>query len=75
MQNVGGEAFSYPTFRAAYETDPRIKTMVQNFNEIGVEPKTNQPVSDVPQADAAPDSNVVSNMAKRATDPGASLQT
>ena len=49
--------------------------MVKNFNEIGVEPNTNQPVSDVPQADAAPDSNVVSNMAKRATDPGASLQT
>jgi hypothetical protein len=75
MKNVGEEEFDYSGFKAAYDSDPRVKGMVQNFNEIGVEPKTSQPVSDVPQADGAPDSNVVSNMAKRATDPGASLQT
>jgi len=40
MQNLGGETFDYSSFRAAHETDPRIKTMVKNFNQDGIEPKT-----------------------------------
>ena len=27
MQNVGAEAFDYGTFKAAYDTDPRVKAM------------------------------------------------
>ena len=30
MQNVGGEQFDYSTFKAAYDTDARVKTMVTN---------------------------------------------
>ena len=25
MQNIGGEQFDYGTFKAAYDTDPRVK--------------------------------------------------
>ncbi len=73
MQNVGGEQFDYGTFKAAYDTDARIKTMVTNFNEKGIEPKTAQAVSkgDTPQQDAEGDK--VSQMAKNATDVGASI--
>jgi hypothetical protein len=73
MQNVGGEQFDYSTFKAAYDTDARVKTMVTNFNEKGIEPKTAQAVSkgDTPQQDAEGDK--VSQMAKNATDVGASI--
>jgi hypothetical protein len=72
MQNIGGEQFDYGTFKAAYDTDPRVKTMVANFSEKGIEPKTKKPSSDIPQADAAgPDK--VGQMAKSATDVGAKL--
>tara|TARA_B100001094_G_C17547396_1_gene492054 strand:+ start:127 stop:531 length:405 start_codon:yes stop_codon:yes gene_type:complete len=70
MQNVGGEQFDYSTFKAAYDTDARVKTMISNFNEKGIEPKTAQAVSkgDTPQQDAGGDA--VSQMAKSATDLG-----
>jgi hypothetical protein len=47
--------------------------MVTNFNEKGIEPKTAQAVSkgDSPQQDAEGDK--VSQMAKNATDVGASI--
>jgi hypothetical protein len=74
MQNVGGEQFDYGTFKAAYDTDPRVKAMVTNFNEKGIEPKTaNQEKSDVPQGDSQDGGNTVNQMAKRATDVGADL--
>ena len=68
MQNVGGEQFDYGTFKAAYDTDARVKTMVNNFSEQGIEPKTKETVStgDTPQQDAEGDK--VSQMAKSATD-------
>jgi len=72
MQNVGGEQFDYGTFKAAYDTDARIKTMVANFSETGVEPKTANTIdSDGPQQDAEGDK--VSQMAKSATDLGDKL--
>ena len=72
MQNVGAEAFDYGTFKAAYDTDPRVKAMVQNFNEKGIEPKTKQQATDTPQGDTT-GNNTVANMAKSATDVGAAL--
>lgn len=72
MQNVGGEQFDYGTFKAAYDTDPRIKTMVKNFNSDGVEPKTKQDTeTDTPQQDAQ--GKTVGQMAKSATDLGDKL--
>ena len=74
MQNVGGEQFDYGTFKAAYDTDARVKTMVQDFNDTGVTPKTSKLV-DKPEEIPAPDQDTdkVSQMAKRATDVGDSL--
>lgn len=74
MQNVGGEQFDYGTFKAAYDTDPRVKTMVANFNKKGIVPKTaTENPEDAPQSDREEGGNTVSQMAKRATDVGADL--
>jgi|AntAceMinimDraft_6_1070360.scaffolds.fasta_scaffold09188_8 hypothetical protein len=72
MQNVGAEQFDYGTFKAAYDTDPRLKAMVQNFSEKGIEPKTKKQATDTPQGDTA-GSNTVAKMAKSATDIGDKL--
>ena len=72
MQNVEGEQFDYSTFKAAYDTDPRIKTMVHNFNNVGIEPKTANTLTDQPeQSDDS--GNEVAQMAKAATDLGDQL--
>lgn len=72
MQNVGSELFDYGTFKAAYDTDPRIKTMVQNFSKTGVEAKTKNTIQDTPQG-GEEGSDKVASMAKAATDVGDSL--
>jgi hypothetical protein len=72
MQNVGSEAFDYGTFKAAYDTDPRVKAMIQNFNEKGIVPKTKQQATETPQGDTT-GNNTVAGMAKSATDVGAKL--
>lgn len=71
MINVGGEQFDYGTFKAAFDTDPRIKTMVKNFDQKGIEPKTKNAIDDQPQGDT--DGDKVSQMAKSATDLGDKL--
>jgi len=72
MQNVGGEQFDYGTFKAAYDTDPRVKTMVSNFSAEGIEPKTAEKIdSDTPQQDTTGDK--VATMAKSATNLGDKL--
>lgn len=73
MQNVGAEQFDYETFKAAYDTDARVKTMVANFSEKGIEPKTKEQPTDSPVASGEADPNAVSNMAKSATDLGDKL--
>lgn len=70
MQNVGAEQFDYGTFKAAYDTDARVRTMVSNFSEKGIEPKTAKEPSDAPQGDTERGGDTVSQMAKRATDLG-----
>lgn len=69
MQNVGAEQFDFGTFKAAYDTDARVKTMVKNFSKYGIEPKTKNELDngDEISADSGSD-NTVSNMAKSATD-------
>jgi hypothetical protein len=69
MQNVGGEQFDFGTFKAAYDTDPRVKTMVKNFSAAGVEPKTKENEKDEPQVNE-PGGDTVASMAKSATDLG-----
>jgi len=33
MQNVGAGQFTYDVFKAAYDSDPKIKTLVTNFDQ------------------------------------------
>jgi len=74
MQNVGAPQFDYGTFKAAYDTDPRVKTMVADFNEKGIEPATAKTIDKKDsEADPDPESDKVGQMAKRATDLGDKL--
>ena len=68
MQNVESEQFDYGTFVAAFETDPRVKTMVKNFNEKGVEVKTKNQSQPVTGGTGDEGSDTVAQMAKSATD-------
>lgn len=68
MQNVGAESFDYGTFKAAYDTDPRIKAMVKDFNKYGITPKTKNELETGDTGPSQSDGDSVSAMAKRATD-------
>lgn len=72
MQNMGGEAFSYQSFKTAYDTDPRVKEMVKNFSESGIELKTQEDANGAATT-SADGSNKVSQMAKSATNLGDTL--
>jgi hypothetical protein len=72
MQNVGSEQFDYGMFKAAFDTDPRVKTMVKNFSAAGIEPKTKNDIEDTPQG-GEEGTDKVAQMAKSATDVGDSL--
>lgn len=66
MKSVGSEQFDYRTFKAAYDSDERIKSMIKNFNQDGITLKTDTDAdSEAPQED--PGNTKVSQMAKRAT--------
>ena len=75
MQNVGSVQFDFGTFKAAYDTDDRVKTMVKNFDKVGIEVKTQNQLDggdeETPAADGSGSS--VSQMAKSATDLGDNL--
>ena len=71
MQNVGAESFDFGTFKAAYDTDPRVKAMVKNFDKRGIEPMTKNEIdSGNASAGASGGADTVGSMAKRATDLG-----
>jgi hypothetical protein len=72
IRSDGAEQFDYGTFKAAYDTDPRLKAMIQNFSEKGIEPKTKKQATDTPQGDTT-GNNTVAKMAKSATDVGNKL--
>jgi hypothetical protein len=66
MKHAGSEQFDYRTFKAAYDTDERVKNMVKNFNQDGITLKTDVDADTAaPQED--PGNKKVSQMAKRAT--------
>ena len=72
MANMGGEAFAYGTFKNAYDSDPRVKEMVKDFNEDGINLKTKED-ADAGDAGGSQGGDDVSQMAKRATDVGDKL--
>jgi len=66
MRNTGREQFDYRTFKAAYDSDNRVKTMVKNFNQEGITLKTDVDAdTKEPQQDVG--NSKVSQMAARAT--------
>lgn len=71
MQNMGGEAFTYETFKNAYDSDSRVKEMIKNFSEKGAELKTKEDTG--PGMQGEPGDDKVTQMAKSATDLGKGL--
>lgn len=71
MQNVEGEQFDYESFKNMYDNDPRLKAMIHNFNNVGIEPKTAAQRDDI--GDAGKQNDEVEKMAKSATDLGDNL--
>lgn len=70
MRSAGVQQFSYETFVAAHQSDPRLQNIVTNFNKDSIVFKQSE-VDDLnaPQGDG----NDVSQMAQRATDLGDKL--
>ena len=70
MQNQGRGSFDYETFKAAYDSDPRLQQLITNFDQEKIEFKQSE-VDDV--AGAVPGNpgrpcDTVGNMAKNAVD-------
>jgi len=73
MQNMGGESFVYGTFKNAFDSDPRVKEMVKDFSEEGINLKTKQDADVGAPTSPEDGSDKVGQMASRATDVGAPL--
>lgn len=68
MQKQGRGQFNYEIFKAAYDSDPRIQSIVTNFDKRQIELKQDE-MDDIPDSAKQPSSdNTVSKMAKNATD-------
>jgi len=73
MRNTHNTEFSYDTFKAAYDSDPRIKTIVTNFDNDKIEFKQSE-VDDVKsKGEPGRPGDEVGQMAKNATDLGDKL--
>jgi hypothetical protein len=71
MANSDRQQFDFETFKAAFDTDPRIKNVVTNFDQDKIDFKQSE-VDDLGAA-SAPGGDAVGKMASKATDLGASL--
>ena len=67
LDNVGGEVFDYGSFKAAYDTDARIKTMTANFNKDNITLKTSKE-ADKPASSGEEGKDTVAKMASNAVD-------
>ena len=65
MQNVGGPQFSYDVFKAAYDSDNKIKGLIKDFDQDSITLKTRE-LDDIGSTSTAK-KDVVGQMAKRAT--------
>lgn len=71
MSNSDRQQFDFETFKAAYDSDPRIANVVTNFDQNKIEFKQSE-VDDLPNQ-AASNTDVVGSMAAKATDLGNNL--
>lgn len=67
MKNMGSEQFNYESFKLAYDSDPRIKPLVKNFDQEGITLATDVEAEVATQQQGTRSGNSVSQMAKRAT--------
>lgn len=61
MDNMGAEEYNQDTFKAAYDQDPQIKSLVSSFDPEGITLKGGEEPAQPAQ------DNTVDNMAKSAT--------
>lgn len=66
MRNMGNQQFDYETFKAAYDSDNKIKSIVKDFDKETITLKTSE-VDDL-KTTKHKKKNTVSNMAKKAVD-------
>jgi hypothetical protein len=66
MQNIGNQQFTYDSFKAAYDSDPKIKDIVKDFDQNQITLKTSE-LDDI-NPSKGNSGNKVSQMAKRAVD-------
>jgi hypothetical protein len=66
MQNMGKGNFTFDGFKAAYDSDPRFKTIITNFDKENIELKSDE-MDDLP-ATGEPKPDAVNKMAKNAVD-------
>lgn len=67
MTNIGQEEFDYETFKLTYDSDPNLQQLVSRFDQEGIELKTKAKTPDQNPVDGDTGSDVVAQMAKRAT--------
>lgn len=74
MQNQGRGQFDFESFKTMYDSDPRLKELVKNFDKTKVELKQDETddVENLPGNAGAPDKGITP-AAKNATDLGAKL--
>ena len=66
MQNAGKQQFTYDSFKAVYDSDPKIKAIVKDFDQETITLKTSELDDINPSRSGSADK--VSQMAKRAVD-------
>jgi hypothetical protein len=69
MENMGLPQFTYDSFTAAYEADPQIQELVDNFNSQGISMNSDD-AEEEPEQGNDDAGDTVSQMAKSATDIG-----
>ena len=66
MRNIGNQQFDYETFKVAYDSDNKIKSIVKDFDKETITLKTSG--VDNLKTTKHKKKNTVSNMAKKAVD-------
>ena len=67
MQNVGHQEFTYDTFKAIYDANPKIADIVASFDKDTITLKTNS-VDDINPSKDTSGRNKIRQMARRAVD-------
>ncbi len=64
MQNVQGDQYSFDAVKQAYDTDAEFKSIIKNFDKVGITMKTD--VTKPGTAPTAPKKGSVDRMAQQA---------